>query len=837
MNAPAAKIIGPAATETRAAALEYVRRGWHPIPVRPPEAGNADSGKAPIPARWQTLEVGEADLPRLFPKGTRRNIGINCKPSGLVVLDFDEGAAYSGWASKHPQAAKSYTVRRSNAEPGRCHIYFQLRPDETPPAQLTKKATGWGDLKSAGGQVVAPPSIHYTGGRYEVIIAGDALPWRPEYVPEPFARPEARAPAPHKTTPSRPAPQSGGPGIPPSVQNTLDFGAPEGERNAAAFECAIQLRDEGHPEGAALSILRQFAGRCTPPLSDAELARTVRSAYQKPAREPARNPNAPAKVMPAPARQAQPTAAAPAGAGRVEAAPAPAEQWQTPAPLGELSILPPVWPWEVYPATLRELGAAIVSTMNLPDELPGLALLCAASVACGKLARVAIKPDHTQFANLYGLVSMPQASGKTPGLRPIMKPLLARQSDLREGYRRRRLEWAGRVKVAGAQIARLEKMAGGADETKAAEIARRIAELKAVEDERPTEPVLIADNATAEAMARLLAQNAGRLGVFTPDGRDILDIAGGRYSKRDEDFAVWLKGHDAESFAYHRANKDAPPFYCDEAVLAAFVAVQPDALKRLGASAAMRESGFLARWLYAIPERRAVDIYPVESVPPEAARAYNKTIFALLDLAPDTDAEGNKIPHVCPLGYSARETWREFHAECRREGEKSPPLLEGCLGKLPEHVARVALVWHLVECAEHGRTPSEIMTAEITRAITLGRCLAAHIRRAVEMLGDTPERSQARDLIPILRKHREQLREARAAEGIPELYGVKPRDVVRGGWAGLEDAEAARKVLDHLELRGWLRRRTIPASRSTPERKTGRDHELYELSPAIWEGV
>ncbi len=815
-------ITGPDAAQVRAAALEYIRRGWHPIPIRPPEAGNPASGKAPIPAKWQEMETGESDVETLWPSGVRRNIGINCGPSGLVVLDFDEGEAHRIWSAQHPAAARSFTVARSNAEPGRCHVYFQLSPEETPPPQLTKKAVGWGDRKSTGGQVVAPPSVHYTGDVYRVVIAGDPLPWRDEYTPAPFNRTGAAPVPPSPRARISPPSRTDAPGIPASVQNALDFGAPEGERNATAFDCAAQLRDEGHGEGAAVSILREFAARCRPPMPEAELARTVRSAYAAAPREPARNPSAPAY---APRDDA-------AGLPPVETNPTPpiAEEWRPPAPLGELSTLPPVWPWEVYPEPMRRLGLAIVKTMNVPDELAGLGLLCAASIACGKLARVAIKSDHVQFPNLYGMVAMPQASGKTPGLRPIHRPLIARQSEMREGFRLSRREWAGKNKVARARIAALEKEAQSG-EADAGAIAAKIAALETVEDERPIEPVLCADNATSEAIARLLAENGGRLGVFTPDGRDVLAIARGKYSKDSEDFAVWLKAHDGESFAYHRANRDALPFYCDEAVLAVFVAVQPDAMKMLGESRAMRESGFLARWLYAVPERRAGDEYPIEPVPPDAVGTYGKTIARLLDMAPDTDAEGKPCPHICPLGNDARELWRAFHSETKREADKAPPLLAGCLGKLPEHAARIALVFHLVECAERGQAPGPILAGDISRAIALGRCLAAHIRRAVEMLGDTPERSQARELLPILKAHRVKLQEWRAAEGMPDLCAVKPRDIARGSWAGLEDADAARKVLDHLEVRGWLRRRTLPA------KKWARDHELYELNPAIWEGV
>jgi hypothetical protein len=75
--------------------------------------------------------------------------------------------------------------------------------------------------------------------------------------------------------------------LPPSVDRLLTTGAESGERNAKAFALACQLRDAGLPELIAQLRVLDFAANCTPPLAAQEALASLRSAYSKPARDPA----------------------------------------------------------------------------------------------------------------------------------------------------------------------------------------------------------------------------------------------------------------------------------------------------------------------------------------------------------------------------------------------------------------------------------------------------------------------------------------------------------------------------------------------------------------------
>ena len=171
----------------------------------------------------------------------------------------------------------------------------------------------------------------------------------------------------------------------------------------------------------------------------------------------------------------------------------------------------------------------------------------------------------------------------------------------------------------------------------------------------------------------------------------------------------------------------------------------------------------------------------MESIPPDILEAYAGTMRALLTMPLARDVEGEPCPHLCRLAPDAFDAWKGFHDTTKRAALSAPPLLAQCLNKTPEHLARIALVFHLVEAADAGRTPGEIQAAEIGRAATLAEVLKAHTARAVALMGETIERAAARQLWPVLERNRARLAGLRESEGLGPIEAVKPRDVARCG--------------------------------------------------------
>lgn len=138
---------------TRETALAWHSRGYTVIPCLPA------SKKAAIPwRRWQTERPEEA-LVRTWFSDERTNLAVLCR-DGLVVLDFDNTTAFTRWLVGHWDVAKTLTVKTSRG----FHLYYQV--DDPPPHTF---AMDGGECK-ASGYVLAPPSVHPGGVRYEMAV-------------------------------------------------------------------------------------------------------------------------------------------------------------------------------------------------------------------------------------------------------------------------------------------------------------------------------------------------------------------------------------------------------------------------------------------------------------------------------------------------------------------------------------------------------------------------------------------------------------------------------------------------------------------------------------------
>lgn len=115
------------------------------------------------------------DIRRWFYNGSgktrQRNVAIITGHDGLTVLDFDTITAYGLWQHWAVQRRKARLVasRGFRVQTARgVHIYIRL-----PRATRTRVLRGRGiDIKSQGGYVLAPPSVHPDGTEYVMMNPG-----------------------------------------------------------------------------------------------------------------------------------------------------------------------------------------------------------------------------------------------------------------------------------------------------------------------------------------------------------------------------------------------------------------------------------------------------------------------------------------------------------------------------------------------------------------------------------------------------------------------------------------------------------------------------------------
>jgi len=153
-------------------ALEYARLGWSVIPLRRRD-------KKPAIASWkeyQERRATEDEIRSWWEKWPEANIGIATGAvSGIVVLDVD---GEDGRRSLE-QVAGSDIPRTPHTNTGKGRHYLFRHPGGGEWRNFAGKKPGL-DFRGDGGYIVAPPSIHPSGRRYEwVIPPEDAEPADP----------------------------------------------------------------------------------------------------------------------------------------------------------------------------------------------------------------------------------------------------------------------------------------------------------------------------------------------------------------------------------------------------------------------------------------------------------------------------------------------------------------------------------------------------------------------------------------------------------------------------------------------------------------------------------
>lgn len=747
-------------------------------------------------------------------------------PTGdrFAVFDLDAPEGPKAFFDLCREAGDSEFLARchSRTPSGGFHFYTEPVPNLKSVAdRLARKV----DTRAAGGYIILPGSRRTDGKGYTFNPGtfSEAPAWLVDLCRE---RGLVRDPNPPKPAPR--APMDFPPGIPPSTRDLIESGTGEGSRNQTAFTVAVQLRDEGLPESEALPLVEVYAARCNPPLPQSEAAAACSSAYKEPPREPARDPSKPAFTPPSPSRKRadKPEAVHVEADAPPDEAP---EPWESdPVPLGGFQSEAAPLPLSILPGAVGDMVDAVRDTYRQPPDLIAACALGVLSIATRNRFRVEMKRDHRTHTNLYFMAALPPGGGKTPVLKSLSRPLEDWQREARPAWEKSLADWKRRAALVDARIKgirrRMEKDGG-----EPFEMEQAGNDIAALEDElgpAPPMPCAFTTDATSEALARIMAGNGGTAAVLSSEGRKMLGVAKGRYVEGG-DIDLWLAGHAGDFCRIDRRGSE--PVEIPHPNLAALILTQPDSLADLGELPAMRESGFLARWLYICPEALP-SRYNVESVPDGTARAWCDLVRRIMDYKPAQGREGEPLPHLLTMDPQALDLWREFHDATHRRladgRETMPPILQGWESKLPEHVARLAGLVRIVRHIEAGEELHTLTAGDVEAALAFVPAFRSHAARAVEGMGANPETARARKVWQWLEKNRATLRDRRESESLGTVEAVKARDLERAGVAGIANAREAGDVLDVLASKGWVQPVTFKR-----EGTTAKPQALYYIRP------
>lgn len=237
------------------AALQYINIGFSVFPVKP-------KGKEPLTAHGcRDASTDENQIKKWWQQYPNANIGLVMGNGFIAIdLDVDEDRGVNGyrvlcdWQRENgelPDTILSITGR------GGYHMIFRTEKDY-------KNAVGLYDgvdVRSNGGYIIAPPSIHPNGNRYEWEQAPDEYQIaQADNLVERFLQGERQETQERFSSPEV---------------------IPEGERNATLFKMACSLQAKGFSEPAIRAAVEaENIAKCHPSLGSREIDTIVKSAFK-----------------------------------------------------------------------------------------------------------------------------------------------------------------------------------------------------------------------------------------------------------------------------------------------------------------------------------------------------------------------------------------------------------------------------------------------------------------------------------------------------------------------------------------------------------------------------
>lgn len=481
----------------------------------------------------------------------------------------------------------------------------------------------------------------------------------------------------------------------------------------------------------------------------------------------------------------------------------------------------PKFPTDALPPSVARWVEAAATESETPVDLAALSALGTLAAAAMGSAVVDCGAWEEELG-LYLLVSLPSGDRKSSVLQLATAPLRQAEDD----YRR---EAGPEIRTQRNRKAVLEKReaklvtecASALDEADRRVLEGELTEVttELAEIGEPVPPRLLADDATPEALGRLLAQH-GSIAVLAAESA-FLDNIGGRHSKDGgPNLHLVCKSYTGESTTIDR--KSHEPETIERPLVTITLAVQPHVLAKLVGNDIGRKQGLVGRFAYAMPttELGLRKIVGVERIAPAVREGWTEAVSRLFDLKRrDTNDRNTTKRSTDPLSVISVTA---FDAPRLKLASGASVLLdqlrlaqEPRLGEggdlhsiadwIARHAGRIARIAGLLHLVEHEpELPIGVETME--QALRIGEYLLAH---AICALGDED---------PLTRRAVRWL-EARGegAVSLRELHRGPARD------GGAEDAELLAITLERV---GALRALPEPP-KAGPGRSPSKRYEVH----------
>lgn len=411
------------------------------------------------------------------------------------------------------------------------------------------------------------------------------------------------------------------------------------------------------------------------------------------------------------------------------------DHWDEPILFDEIET--PDIPTHLLPNILGDFANALALATETSDAMSVMVVLGVISAALAKRFVISPKEGWHEPINIYTMIALPPGNNKTFILKSCIEPLIAWELSQAALYEQEIKRLRSEHKTQEKIIEGLRhKAAKAKNHNERQQLINEIAAQEILLKELPTLPVLFANDATPESLARSVHEQGGRFAIFSDEG-GIIETLAGLYSNGIANIDILLKGIDGGDVRICRKEHSIRinPY------LTIVLTVQPGVIQTLGERQAYLGNGALERFLYVIPKSKLG--YRTHDKPPVSAaiqQAYNDRIKSLLDI-PNNLTQ----PYVLTLSPAALAIWQVFqaHIEVHLRPEGKLIFCQGWGAKISGFALRIAGLLHV---AEHGWQSLIIDENTMTRALTIAEALTEHAIAAYGLMGIDQHLQDAKEL-------------------------------------------------------------------------------------------
>ena len=648
-------------------------------------------GKHPIRKGWQDkATTDEETIKTWWSESKPYNVGV-CPVGQQFFLDVDQirdMEILEGQFEPLPEGPLFHTGG------GGEHRAFLAPAGRVPGNKVRVRVNGHElkiDVRSQGGLIIGPGSIHQSGKCYEEddhLPIDTPIPEAPEWLLQALN------------------------GVNGGHHEVPDGPISEGSRNSSLFTLALKLARDGLKKPEIADALKAKNSRsCQPPLGEAEVERIAHSATQHDTRHRS------------------------------------TEEWPEAEPLPLHREVPDAAPFPVD-ALGDVLGPAcqdIIDIIKPPDATAASSILAAAALAVQGYVDVQIDGRFLP-ASLF-LMSVLESGGRKSSVdKAALAPHNAHEKARHEEYKIEYEQYE--IELTAWKKAR-DKAVGGSKKVPRADLVKALEAVGSAPEE-PMKPQLTMQEPTYEGLIKLLLRGRPSVGLFTDEGGQFI---GGFAMSKDNRLktisglsALWSDGEAKRT----RAGDGFENLYGRRVSM--HLMVQPPVAEMLIGDPVAQGQGFLSRCLTSWPTPTiGYQAYVEENVlQRDGYRRYYRRMTQLLE-APLPTEEGDKHvlrPRALNLSSDAKREWIAFHDSIQEGLKCDLRPISAFAAKLPEQALRIAAVLTVVDQADAGA----IDLAHIERAIEIARFYLSEAVRLNGLSATDPDLILAAKLLKWMRE-------------------------------------------------------------------------------------